>query len=267
MNEIMSGTAQDFQQTAQNMRATAQQVVTDIAAVRAEVNSAILDLPDETRANADAMRKVVSDQIAALTALADVIKKQAGGLDISGPGLYAPSPKDETDAGSPSSNGSSGASPPLTVVPTNDSRDLSDAGAHPGNGAEKNNAEVAGDLSHETESLMQKLNGVARDLVEVTDGTVPADLEQRYLAGESHVYTHRLFEERGSRVRRMIRNRYHDDKTLRERVDSYVRLFERLLDRVSSTSHGKELADACLASESGKLYLLMANASGRTAPQ
>jgi hypothetical protein len=262
----MSGTAQDFQQTAQNMRATAQQVVTDIAAVRAEVNSAILDLPDETRANADAMRKVVSDQIAALTALADVIKKQAGGLDISGPGLYAPAPKDEAKAElSPSLNGSSSAqearprdsqATPLPVLET-----------HPGNGAEKSNAEAAGDLSHETESLMQKLNGVARDLVEFTDGTVPADLEQRYLAGESHVYTHLLFEERGSRVRRMIRNRYQDDKILRERVDSYVRLFERLLEMVSATSQGKQLADACLASESGKLYLLMANASGRTAAQ
>jgi hypothetical protein len=33
------------------------------------------------------MRRVVADQISALSALAEVVKRQAGALDISGPGL------------------------------------------------------------------------------------------------------------------------------------------------------------------------------------
>src|SRR5262249_18285146 len=74
-------------QTAQDMRITAQQVVKDIDAARGELKRAILDLPDETRNNADAMRRVVSDQIAALNALADVVKRQTGTVDFSGPGI------------------------------------------------------------------------------------------------------------------------------------------------------------------------------------
>src|SRR5205085_4711865 len=42
------------------------------------------------------------------------------------------------------------------------------------------------DLARETESLMQKLNGAARELAEAIDNTLPADLEQRYAAGQSH---------------------------------------------------------------------------------
>ena len=87
MNEMLSSTATDFQQTAQDMRITAQQVVKDIDAARNELKRAILDLPEETRTNADAMRRVVSDQINALNALADVVKRQTGTLDISGPGV------------------------------------------------------------------------------------------------------------------------------------------------------------------------------------
>ena len=47
---------------------------------------ALTELPEETRSNADAMRRVVADQIGALAALADVVKRQSGTLDVSAPG-------------------------------------------------------------------------------------------------------------------------------------------------------------------------------------
>ena len=86
MNEMLSSTATDFQQTAQDMRLTAQQVVKDIDAARGDLLRALTELPEETRSNADAMRRVVADQIGALAALADVVKRQAGTLDVSVPG-------------------------------------------------------------------------------------------------------------------------------------------------------------------------------------
>ena len=67
MNEMLSSTATDFQHTAQDMRITAQQVVKDVDSARNELKRAILELPEETRSNADAMRRVVADQINALT--------------------------------------------------------------------------------------------------------------------------------------------------------------------------------------------------------
>jgi hypothetical protein len=90
MNQMMAETASGFQQTAQDMRVTAQQVVKDIEFARNELKRAIFELPDETRANADKMRQVVADQISALNALADVVKRQSGALDLSGPGIYMP---------------------------------------------------------------------------------------------------------------------------------------------------------------------------------
>jgi hypothetical protein len=86
MNEMLASTASDFQQTAQDMRLTAQQVVKDIDSARGELKRALLELPEETRSNADAMRRVVADQINALAVLADAVKRQTGALDLSGPG-------------------------------------------------------------------------------------------------------------------------------------------------------------------------------------
>jgi ElaB/YqjD/DUF883 family membrane-anchored ribosome-binding protein len=92
MNEMLSSTASDFQQTAQDMRITAQQVVKDIDSARNELKRAVIDLPEETRSNADAMRRVVADQIAALNALSDVVRRQSGTLDFSMPVLITTHP-------------------------------------------------------------------------------------------------------------------------------------------------------------------------------
>jgi hypothetical protein len=278
---MMATTAKDFQGTVQDMRLAAQQVAKDIESARSELKRSIADLPQETRANADAMRRVIADQITALTALADVVKKQSGNFDLSGPGLQLqqsrenakpeaspPAPARSTSLPEPRPFERSAFKPaPPAPAVRPQPQDVPRLASKP-NGdfrppAMAEPPPVERDLSRETESLMQKLNGAARDLVEAIDGSLPGELERRYGAGESHVYTHRLFEERGPMMRRSIRKRYQDEKILRGRVDAYVRLFERLLDTVSETSQGDQLADACLASESGKLYVMLANASGR----
>jgi uncharacterized protein YukE len=99
MNEMLSSTASDFQQTAQDMRMTAQQVVKDIDLARADLKRAIVDLPEETKTNADAMRKVVADQIAALNTLADVVKRQTGTSDFSGPAFSSSRSSRDPNAG------------------------------------------------------------------------------------------------------------------------------------------------------------------------
>jgi hypothetical protein len=72
------------------MRITAQQVVKDIDIARNDLKRAIFDLPEETKSNADAMRRVVADQIAALNTLADVVRRQSANVDYSGPGISQP---------------------------------------------------------------------------------------------------------------------------------------------------------------------------------
>ena len=99
------------------------------------------------------------------------------------------------------------------------------------------------------------------------EGALPRDLEERYRGGETHLYVRRLYEGGGRKLVAAVEQRYEAEKLMRGRVDAYLRVFERLLDTVSAVPQGEQLVDACLASESGKLYLMLAQASGRIRPQ
>jgi hypothetical protein len=280
MNEMLSSTATDFQQTAQDMRITAQQVVKDIDAARNELKRAILDLPEETRSNADAMRRVVADQINALNALADVVKRQTGTLDISGPGVTLarsyrdPSPGKAEGAMVPAPQGSMSALGKIVersekaVESLKIREQLAAAPApQPDEPPAKPKVKPLPELSKDMERLVHQLNVTARDIVEAVDGVLPRDLEKRFTNGEQDLYTHRVYEGIGKRLSRTVAERYRDDRLMRSRVDSYVRLFERLLDTMNAAPGGEQLVEACLASESGRIYVMLAETAGRIPPQ
>jgi hypothetical protein len=262
MGDMLAASNRSFGQTAKDLRATAHQVVEDIENARSELKRTILDLPDETRTNADAMRRVVSDQITALTALSDVVKRQSGLMELSGPGVHYPPPNGGSRGnGGPSPGKSEGA--PSTAPHTRT------AGAQEKISQRSNGPEdsvEAAKLARRTERLVSKLNGLARDLVEVLDSGLDEELEARFGAGEEHVYTHRLYLARG-KLQPEIGARYGAEQPVRERTNLYLQLFERLLERVAQAPQGQELVDACLASESGKVYLMLAQASGRVATE
>jgi hypothetical protein len=284
---MLSSTATDFQQTAQDMRITAQQVVKDIDVARNELKRAILDLPEETRNNADAMRRVVADQISALNALADVVKRQTGTLDISGPGVSLtrsyrdPSPGKAEGAMVPApQNGTMSAQRKFAERSERaiDSLAIREQLAAPAREAARQPeakpakpakavARPLPELSKDMETLVQKLNAAARDIVEAVDSTLPRDLEKKYAGGERDVYTRRVFEGRGKRLERAIAEGHRGDRLMRGRVDSYIRLFERLLDTMNSAPGGEQLVEACLASESGRIYVMLAEMAGRIPPQ
>jgi hypothetical protein len=138
---------------------------------------------------------------------------------------------------------------------------------HTNGGEAKAKPQLSHAPTREAETLLRKLNGAARDIVEVIDSALPRDLEKRFTGGEGDVYTHHLLESRLGRLPRIVERRYKEERVVRGRVDAYMRLFERLLDAFAETPQGDHLVDTSLASESGKLYLLLAQASGRIRPQ
>ena len=275
MNEMLSSTASDFQQTAQDMRMTAQQVVKDIDNARSDLKRAIVDLPEETRTNADAMRRVVADQIAALNTLADVVKRQTGVTDFSGPGFSPQRSARDTSPGKPEGaalpapqSGTSGAL--KKAMERLESKGASTSWREDAmeslNRPQSKKAQDNKGVPREVESLTQELNGTARDIVGVLEDGLPADLEKRFSKNERHVYTQRLYEARGRRLQKTIATRYESDRSVRNQVDAYVRQFERLLDAVSEAPQGNQMVEACLMSESGKIYVMLAEACGRISP-
>jgi hypothetical protein len=280
MNEMLSSTASDFQQTAQDMRITAQQVVKDIDAARGELKRAVIDMPEETRVNADNMRRVVADQISALNALAEVVRKQSGSLDYSGPGYITP-----RSSGGPNSGKSEGASFEAPIIGTMSAikaqveRQVERVAA-PARAIEQpvvvrrtveapqpRQSQSTGALAKEVDAFTQKLHVSARDLVEAIEGSLPRDLEKRFSGSDKSVYTQRLYESRSRKLVKAIEGRYSDERLLRGRVQAYNRLFEKLLDTLSESKGGEAVMEQVLASEQGRIYVMLAEAAGRMPSQ
>lgn len=89
------------------------------------------------------------------------------------------------------------------------------------------------------------------------------DLWERYRRGETDLFTRRLYTAEGQKTFDEIRRRYRAEPDFRRTVDHYVREFERLLGEVSRADKDPRRANAYLTSESGKVYTMLAHASGR----
>ena len=98
---------------------------------------------------------------------------------------------------------------------------------------------------------------------EAVDGRLPRDLEKRHGSGEKGIYTQRLHDSRGKRHVKTLTARYAEERLLRSRINGYIRLFERLMDTLAELPGGSATIDEVLASQSGEVYLMLAEVSGR----
>jgi hypothetical protein len=114
-----------------------------------------------------------------------------------------------------------------------------------------------------TEKLVRQLNETSRRLVKLLEDGLPESLEKEWRNGNVAIYTHHLYRRHGEQLADEISRRYAREAQMRECVDDFIRSFEQLLDTVSEAPQGEELVDSCLESETGKLYLLLAQATGR----
>jgi hypothetical protein len=106
----------------------------------------------------------------------------------------------------------------------------------------------------------ESLNSLSVDIVRAIDNDAFMDLWARYTRGEPNVFTRRLYTLQGQATYDEIRRKYQRDGEFRASVDRYVSDFERLLDDV--TREGRD-ASAYLNGDTGKVYTMLAHASGR----
>ena len=118
-------------------------------------------------------------------------------------------------------------------------------------------------VAKEIAAYTLKLHAASREVVEALDDGLPRDLEKRYIGGDKGVYTQRLSDSRGKRTVANITTRYREERLLKSRVTSYIRLFEKLLDTLTEVPGGANTVDAVLASQSGEVYMMLGEAAGR----
>jgi hypothetical protein len=106
-------------------------------------------------------------------------------------------------------------------------------------------------------------DALAADIGRLIDHEAAADMWERYNRGERNIFTRRLYTMQGRKAFDEMRKRYKSDREFRQAVDRYVGEFDRLLGEVGHEDGGLALARNYITSEAGKVYTMLAHATGR----
>lgn len=111
--------------------------------------------------------------------------------------------------------------------------------------------------------MVESLNSLSIDIARAIDHETFIDLWDRYKQGERHVFTRRLYTLQGQQTFDEIRQKYARDAEFRSAVDRYLADFEQLLSQVARNDRDNIMSQTYLTSDTGKVYTMLAHASGR----
>jgi hypothetical protein len=101
------------------------------------------------------------------------------------------------------------------------------------------------------------------ELARAMDRRTAEELWDRFCAGEQGILGRHLYNAAGQVTFDEITRRYSQDQDFRATVDRYIADFERFLSDADQTDPEGRIARHHITSETGRVYLLLAHASGR----
>jgi hypothetical protein len=101
------------------------------------------------------------------------------------------------------------------------------------------------------------------EIARAVDYRTATEIWQRFRAGERGVLGRHIYNPDGQATFDEIARRYGRENEFRLTVDRYIADFERLLGEAEARDPAGSMLQNYLTSESGRVYLLLAHASGR----
>ncbi|HKA99294.1 MAG TPA: hypothetical protein VKD02_00815, partial [Methyloceanibacter sp.] len=270
-----------FDNTSRGMREAAQQTASDLESLRQEMQRRMEALPEHTAQATAAIRKALSDQLREIEAITPVLNRPAP--------LQAPAPEPYRQSQAPSQAQSQfGAAQPF---PHFDARGRQAAQPEGGD-----IGKVAGGLAQQLagapyaprpapaaqpgapRSPSEGLQGAAArnapapqqggqlrldEIARAIDYRTATEFWQRFRAGDRSVLGRQIYNPDGQATFDEIARRYGHENEFRLTVDRYIADFERLLGEAEARDPAGSMLQNYLTSESGRVYLLLAHASGR----
>ena len=283
--EQMRGT---FDNTSRGMREAAQQTASDLDSLRAEMQKRMEALPEHTAQATAAIRKALSEQLKEIEAItAPTLPRptapapdpyrpapppvRPSGLDAAPPlqfdgrGRQMSPPDDISHIAGGLAQQLSGASyvPPRGPAPAGGGQwsvgDLLSRASEPADQGYAGAANFGARPAATQAGGQLRLDEIARAI----DYRTAADVWQRFRAGDRGVLGRHIYNLDGQTTFDEISRRYGREGDFRMTVDRYIADFERLLGEAEASDPDGRMLQNYLTSESGRVYLLLAHASGR----
>jgi len=101
------------------------------------------------------------------------------------------------------------------------------------------------------------------DIASAIDQQTASNIWQRFRDGERGIFSRQLYTRQGQTTFDEITGRYQRDPAFRSTVERYIGDFERLLSDAERKGQNGQVIHNYLTSETGRVYLMLAHASGR----
>jgi hypothetical protein len=107
------------------------------------------------------------------------------------------------------------------------------------------------------------LSGLTEEIARAIDLTALAEAWTRYQAGESNVFSRRIYTLGGQGTYDEVRKKLQRDPEFARTSQAYMAEFEQLLKRAAAGPRPAQESREYLLSDRGKVYTMLAHASGR----
>lgn len=263
VSEQIGSLSSRFSTTSEEMRQRARSALSELEEEQARLREKLDRLPEATRASAEAMRQSLQEQLKALEQLSSLSSREASRRDIS-----APLPP-------PSATPHPSTSRALTSVTESFTQELNSRARapertpSPSGGAPKNEAWSLGDLLARASLDEEGGSGQGPINVQVIaralDATTASAIWSRFRTGQRGIMVRSIYTTDGRTAFDSVQRRYRTEADFQETVDRYMMDFENLLREADTRDPSGRAAQGYVTSDSGRVYLFLAHASGRLA--
>jgi hypothetical protein len=109
----------------------------------------------------------------------------------------------------------------------------------------------------------QNLTALTDEIARAMEPAALGEAWQRYQAGEANVFSRRIYTLTGQSTYDQVKRRLGSDAEFSRNAASYMQEFEQLLQRAAQGPDPVGETRAILVSDRGKVYTMLAHASGR----
>ena len=290
LSQLMEQAAEKFRLSVAEVKQMAGEMQRELDETRRELRRGVFELPQETNEAANAMRRVVSDQIKALKELAAVVSSAGADFDVAEPAPAPPTapslPAAPVAHAEPTPPPSPSPSPDEDAIrmiaapvrsyapgPVEPLRTRAPAPPPPYEPALASDRNKAGWLSNllaaasrdeqEPPARSDSLESISSDIARYVDTDAAVEMWERWRSGEVGAVSRRLYTVAGQQAFDDVRRRYRADAAFRDSVSRYIQEFERLLAKIGQNDRDGAQSRLAMLSDSGKVYIMLAHASGR----
>ena len=274
LSQVLNQASERFNTAAAEIRGLSQEVAQDLEATRAELRRGAQELPRETAEQASALRRVISDQVNALNELTEIVGRSGRVYDIA---EKSPPPQVQEAPARPQALPAQPPAPEPAprsrAAPPPPPRAQAQPGAKAPAGQgwlsdvlKRASQEEDGERSARRPVAISGggLGNLSAEIARMVDNTSLAETWRRFQRGEREgLFTRHLYTSAGRQAFEEMRRRYRSEPEFRSTIDSYVRNFEDLLAEKGRNDPDGEQSLDLLTAEAGKVYTMLAHASGR----